>query len=190
MKKLTMSNKSIDIVKTKYGYKIEEKFKTSLLSRTINIILLLFLSLFFTFFKFANINNIAQLSIKIFICIIVVYLIYCVLFSKKIIKISDNEIIFYFILKPWKHEKYIIKKTDLIELSINYEIEYGEGGKEIHLYNLDLVDNNLNAFNLWRIYKYELILDFGKRVESILDMTLKDKFNTEGFGNIFKKRIV
>ena len=178
------------IKKTNYGYKISKNKSDIVIFKSITIFLLLFLGISLVFIDFEIAIFQMNILIKIISCMLLVFGIYYTIFSKKTIYVDNNNIVFCLKIKYWKKENVKLQINNIIEISINYEIKFEEDTGETYYYNLDLIDINYNAYRLGQSRDYNKILNFGKEIENILNKKLIDKNHIEGYGNIFKKRIV
>jgi hypothetical protein len=185
-----MDNKLVRISKTKYGYEILKRGKFSIVSKVISIILCIFIGCGLLIVNFEKLIYPIELSIKIIVCIIILFFIYYILFYNEYIKFYNDSIKFYFHLKPFKNNIIELKIMNINQISINYEIEFEEGAGEVYYYNLDLIDKDFNAYRLGQSINYDEIFNYGNKIEKILNMKLIDKNDMEGYGNIFIKRIV
>ena len=93
-------------------------------------------------------------------------------------------------LRPWKQNITQINKFGIKEISINYEMDFIENAGEVCFYNLDLVDNDFNAYRIAKLEDCELILKYGNELGEILNIKLLDNNDIEGYGNIYKRRII
>ena len=87
-----------------------------------------------------------------------------------------------------------ININELKEISINYSPEDIPNrarriiGKK---YNVDLIDNNLNAYRIYQSMVYDDELKtFAKNISEIIRIGLIDKNNVEGYMNIYRKIII
>jgi hypothetical protein len=55
---------------------------------------------------------------------------------------------------------------------------------------LDLIDKNYNAYRLDRSISYDNIHNCGIKINKLLNIELADKNDVEGYGNVYKKRII
>jgi hypothetical protein len=180
----------LEIIKTNYGYKLIENKKISIIKKFISLIILLLFGCSIYFIDIKSIQFPIEIIIKIIISIIVIYEIYYTLLHDTSVKIYKDKIYFCIDLKPFKPETIKLKYFDIKEISINYEMDYEEGGGEVYYYNLDIIDKDFNAYRLAQSENYELIYDYGIEIEKILKIKLDDRNDIEGYGNIYKKRIV
>ncbi|GHT99299.1 hypothetical protein FACS1894142_6730 [Spirochaetia bacterium] len=182
-----MESNIFEIIKTKYGYKLTVPAINSLIMKISKIIILLFIGLINILVDFEDIIKPFNIMIKICICVIIICYIIDVIFYDFTIKITPKDIIFH-IGKKLFLKKIKIGMNKIKEISINYESEEDEG--LTYFYNLDLIDNEFNAYRIIRSTNYNNIYDFGKKIEKIVEKKLVDENGIEGYGNIFKKRIV
>jgi hypothetical protein len=178
--------KSLEIVKTDFGYGIIFNKK---IERLIGIIILVLIGFFLLFVEVDGMIYQVQILLKIISGIVIVFGIYNNLFFREFIKIYKEKIIFCIFYKPYKPEYVEIYINNLKEISINYETEYEESGLTYY-YNLDLVDNKYNAYRIIRAKKYEEIHYYGNKIKEIINIELMDKNDIEGYGNIYSKRII
>ena len=185
-----MRNKDIKILKTNYGYKIIENAKCVLFSRIFSIIVFILVGIGLFFIKDDILIFPIELFFKIILLFLIILNIYYLLFYNEIIKIFKDKIIFCLKLKPWKQNIIEINKINIKEISINYERDFNEHVGEVYFYNLDLIDNEFNAYGVAKLIKYELILKYGNELEKLLNIKLLDYNDIEGYGNVYKRRII
>ena len=185
-----MSREYINIQKTNYGFIISENVKNIIYKKIFSIILLVFIGLVIFFVEFNFIVNPINIILKIIILLILLINIYYIIFIKEIIKIFNDKIIFILKIKLSKLNNIELKKINIKKISINYEINYTEGRGEIYIYNLDFIDNDFNAYRIAQSRNYNSIFNYGIELEKIINIKLSDNNDTEGYGNIYKKRIV
>jgi hypothetical protein len=136
----------------------------------------------------------------LFLRIIITIIIYVAYFwganeiRKIIISINKTEIIFYYRLIPFR--KIIKIKIDVIkEISINHTSNNYDGYtfykvKE-KIYNVDLIDNELNSYRIYQSTAYnEDLINLSQNIGSIINKKINDQNNKEGYKNIYKKRII
>jgi len=185
-----MKSEYINIQKTDYGFIINENINKTLFNKIFFIILLLFIG-FVVFIVNLNISiKLVSIIIKIIILSIILLYIYYIIFISEYIKIFNEKIIFITKIKTLNYNKIELKKINIKEISINYEIEISENFGEVYIYNLDFIDNDFNGYRIVQSRDYDLIFNYGIKLEKLLNIKLSDNKNIEGYGNIFNKRIV
>ena len=131
--------------------------------------------------------------------IIVFTILYCLCFFvlNSFIKISidktNNKIVFSKKSFPIRCKR-ILNFENIKEISINCTIKnisvyYPNSTKEI-IYNVDIIDKELNCYRLYAINAYnDDFIEFAKKLSSILNIKINDQNKIEGIKNIYKKRI-
>jgi hypothetical protein len=185
-----MDNELMDIVETKYGYKLFENKIMSVVSKIIFTIIYLTIGFIIVLVDFEKIIYPIQILTKIILCVVILFLIYGKLFLDKTIKIYKDKIEFHIDSKPLKLKIIKISKIDINEISINYEINYEEDSGEVYYYNLDLIDKEFNAYRLGKSKNYNKIFNYGTKIVKILNAKFIDNNDIEGYGHVFKKRVV
>jgi hypothetical protein len=112
-----------------------------------------------------------------------------------IININEQKIIFKYGLIPFIKKRNIDIKS-LKEISINHTTEHsnmiGRSIKKVDkTYNIDLIDNNLYSYRIYRSEVYnDDLLNLSKKTSEILNVKINDQNNIEGYKNIFVKNII
>jgi len=112
-----------------------------------------------------------------------------------IININEQKIIFNYGLIPFIRKRNIDIKS-LKEISINHTAEHsnmiGRSIKKVDkTYNVDLIDNNLYSYRIYRSEVYnDDLLNLSKKTSEILNVKINDQNNIEGYKNIFIKNII
>jgi hypothetical protein len=179
----------MEIIKTAYGYMLCEKKVNKIALRIISIIILVFIGLGIIIIDFNELNFIVGIIFRTITFMVILLKIYEIIFLHTDIKIFKDRIVFHIHSKLLISHKIEIKRDDIKEISINYEIEHDEGGI-IYYYNLDLIDKIYNAYRLNISTDYNNIYNYGMKIAKILDLKFVDKSYVEGYGNIYNKRII
>ena len=202
-----MSTYSKEIVQCAAGYIIKNYKKSKIISHSI----MLFLTHFLVFIYLGQIiydiikNNRIEASIIFPICFIVgLYYGYFTAFNdirSIFININtwDKNIIFRYGLFPFTRTKKI-EINSIKEISINHStskytpifIMYA-GNRTIKetIYNVDIIDKELNAYRLYQstVYNDDLI-NYSKAIGEIIKVGINDQNDKEGNKNIYKKVVI
>jgi len=195
-----MRNYTVNIIQIDNGYVIKN-YTTGKI-----IILYIGLILYGSLFLFPIIDAIMHIIINkdfsfVFSAIIyftVLYLPFLLAVNdikRIIININEQKIIFNYGLIPFIRKRNIDIKS-LKEISINHTAEHsnmiGRSIKKVDkTYNVDLIDNNLYSYRIYRSEVYnDDLLNLSKKTSEILNVKINDQNNIEGYKNIFIKNII
>ena len=95
----------------------------------------------------------------------------------------------YFINGKWKYKKEIILDfTQIKNIVLIETVIQGEDGK-IYTYQIDMYDNDLNAYEIYKNKKFDEVKNISKKISEILNVEVIDWTHIENYEG-YKKRVI
>ena len=178
-----------------------KNIKTNIFRNVFLIILLLILCVF-VFYIFNNFTTeydwmnifLEQKITKIILIIGIIILLYIFIFNILFynnydyhINIQTNKI--YFINGNWKFKKEIILEFSQIKNIVLIETVIEGEGSKIYCYQIDIYDNELNAYEIYKNKNYDEIKNISMKISKLLNIEVIDWTHIENYEG-YKKRII
>ena len=179
--------------KTSYGYEMRYREKPFTVLKILGVILLtaafVVLCIFYNFRDF-------KLDIEYFqktvLGVVLLFFIVSLIFHDRRIRIDleHGRISFVNGINPFR-EEISVDRDKIRSISINCTITQDPESGESQIYYVDLIDNDRNAYNFYTSNKYDKkLIQFAGELSSMLNLPLEDTNEIEGWGYVYKKRII
>ena len=186
-----------EIIPVEDGYEIGRKNPYQKFAHVIGIIFIaVIVYLVWTSIDFKK-NIFDMRNLKYIAAFLIFYTVLIInVFGESLVHLDEKskELIFTDSTGPFRR-KVVVTLDSVRELNINHEIENDYDRKHNNgattFYNIDLIDRELNAYRFFQSRQYdEELLDYAARLGDLLKVELTDTHYKEGYGSVYRKRII